>query len=80
LIWRTVGERAVSLPKSCSVELKWPMRGSGRRAAIGCSGRRVSAYCSVMNRLRGSGTLRGTVGTGEPGGAPNCGALMEPVA
>ena len=34
----------------------------------------------VMNRLRGSGTERGTVGTGTPGGVPGCGWAMVPVA
>ena len=36
------GLRAVSSPKSLTLVVKWPMRGSARRAAMGCSGRRAS--------------------------------------
>ena len=34
----------------------------------------------MTNRLRGSGSVLGTEGTGAPAGAPACGTLIEAVA
>jgi hypothetical protein len=66
--------------KSTTPVVKWPMRASARRGCIGCGGILTIEYCSVMNRLRGSGSERGSVGTGAPGGEPACGSAIDPVA